>query len=257
MIKKSFIFLPGIESATEKRLWCQGIYCWDDFLKTKRINGLSKKRKSLCDLEIKKASEAIKQGRVEYFLDKLKQKHMWRLYSYFADEAAFIDIESSGVRAKDNLIAIAVFDGFSDKVMIKGVNLNLSYLRQELSKYKLIITYNGASFDLPFLEKRYPSLLPRAVHIDLKPLCQRAGYSDGLKEIEKKFGVNRNPVLQRLYGGDVYRLWRMFFATGDNYYLNLLAEYNSEDVINLKRIADYMVKENEKLLGHPKPLVAL
>ena len=35
----------------------------------------------------------------------------------------------------------------------------------------------------------------------------------------------------------------MYRATGNDYYLNLLIEYNEEDIINLKTIADYCVKK--------------
>ena len=33
----------------------------------------------------------------------------------------------------------------------------------------------------------------------------------------------------------------MYKASGDDYYLKLLVEYNEEDVINLKKVADYCV----------------
>jgi uncharacterized protein YprB with RNaseH-like and TPR domain len=46
-----------------------------------------------------------------------------------------------------------------------------------------------------------------------------------------------------MYGGDAIKLWRIFRASGDEYYLNLLVEYNEEDVINLKKISDYVIKK--------------
>ena len=35
----------------------------------------------------------------------------------------------------------------------------------------------------------------------------------------------------------------MYRATGDDYYLKLLIEYNEEDIINLKKIAEYCVEK--------------
>jgi len=35
----------------------------------------------------------------------------------------------------------------------------------------------------------------------------------------------------------------MYRVTGDDYYLKLLVEYNEDDIINLKTIADYCVKK--------------
>ena len=44
-------------------------------------------------------------------------------------------------------------------------------------------------------------------------------------------------------------LWKMHRATGDEYYLNLLVEYNEYDIINLKIVADKAVKMmKEKIL---------
>lgn len=256
MIKSSFIFLDRIGERKERLLWEKGILCWDDFLNVADIEGISAKTKRYYDMQIRKASESIRNGYTEFFTHKLGLRNNWRLYSLFRDEAVFLDIESSGVTEKDDIIVIGLYDGRRDKIMIKGVNMDVEYLKRELSQYKLIITYNGASFDVPFIKKRYPQLLPGVPHIDLKPVCQRAGLSNGLKDIEEKFGISRNPVLKRLYGGDVYRLWRMAFASGDEYYMNLLAEYNQEDVINLKTIADYAIRENEKMLMHPGMVVS-
>ena len=63
----------------------------------------------------------------------------------------------------------------------------------------------------------------------------------GLKEIEKKLGIKRNKIIENFYGGDAVRLWRMYKATGDDYYIKLLIEYNEDDIINLKKIAEYCV----------------
>lgn len=251
MIKNSFIFLDRFGKRREQRLWHDGIKCWDDFLNSENIHGISSKAKKYYDNVLIAASRAIKQGDSGFFTDKLGLGEAWRLYSTFGDEAVFLDIESTGVKQKDEVIVVGLFDGIRDKVMIKGVNLNLNILKEELKRYKLIITYNGASFDIPFIKKRHPDLIPKIPHIDLQPICSRLGFKDGLKEIEKRFKIVRNPLLDRLYGGDVYRLWRMYFASGDRDYLNLLAEYNQEDVINLKRISDFVIPANEKRLFNP------
>jgi uncharacterized protein YprB with RNaseH-like and TPR domain len=50
-----------------------------------------------------------------------------------------------------------------------------------------------------------------------------------------------------MHGGDPITLWRMYRATGDRWYLNLLVEYNQEDAVNLQRIADNIYN---KLMEH-------
>src|SRR3989338_4905289 len=133
--------------------------------------------------------------------------------------------------------------------MIKNINLDYKLLKKELEKYKLIVTFNGASFDLPFIEKRYPNLLPKIPNFDVKSLTDKLGLKGGLKNIEKELGIKRNQIIDEFNGGDALTLWRMHRATGDEYYLNLLVEYNEYDIINLKLVADKAVKMmKEKIL---------
>ncbi len=243
MIKKSFVFLNRVDEKKERNIWHQGIRNWNDFTKTKTIKGLSKKTKKNCDLQIKEASVALRNGDSSFFSQNLKTKYAWRLYDHFKEESCFLDIETTGVKTTDEVIAIGIFDGIKTKTMIKGINLDRKKISRELKKYKIIITFNGLSFDIPFLKKRFKNTIPHLPHIDLKHTCQKIGLKNGLKEIEKTLSISRDPIITKMRGGDAYRLWRMYFASGDKHYLNLLIEYNEEDIINLKKIADYTIKK--------------
>jgi len=130
-------------------------------------------------------------------------------------------------------------------------------LKDELKNYKLIVTFNGSSFDVPFINKLYPELLPSIPNFDVKSVTDRLNLKGGLKEIERKLGIKRSKIIEKFYGGDALTLWKMYRATGDDYYLNLLIEYNEEDIINLKTIAEHCVKKLKekfskiyKSLGH-------
>ncbi len=239
MIQQSFIFLDRIDNKTEQSIWQQGIHDWDSFLATGTVKGISKGRKKYYDRQLMKAKSELYNFNSEYFL-KLPQSEMWRLYGFFKDECVFLDIETSGMDKFDDITVIGLYDGLDTKTMIKGINLNFCALKKELMKYKLIVTFNGATFDVPFIKKRYPDLLPNMPNFDLRVACQRAGLNGGLKEVEKKLGIKRNKIIEKLYGGDALLLWKMFRVTGDDYYLKLLVEYNEEDVFNLKKIADYV-----------------
>jgi uncharacterized protein YprB with RNaseH-like and TPR domain len=242
MIEKSFIFLDKINKKTEENLWKQGIKDWDDFLNCGRIKGISKSRKIFYDRNLLEARKALYNFDSSYFIDRLPLSETWRLYAFFKENAVFLDIEASGVGKHDDITMIGLYDGINTKIMIRGINLDINYLKKELLNYNLIVTFNGSSFDIPFLKKRYPGLIPEIPHFDLKTLCLRNGFKGGLKEIEKKFGIKRSKIIQEFYGGDPLTLWKMYRATGDEYYLNLLVEYNEEDVINLKIIADKILK---------------
>ena len=245
MIRQSFIFLEKINKKTEENLWKQGISNWDLFLKTKKIEGLSRARKLYYDRQILKARKALYNFDSSYFIELLPQSEYWRLYNFFKEDAVFLDIETSGLSNYDCITVFGLFNGIDTKTMIKNINLNLKELKKELQKYKLIVTFNGSSFDIPFIKKRYPDLLPYIPNFDVKSATDKLNLKGGLKEIEKKLGIKRNKIIEKFYGGDALTLWKMYKATGDDYYLKLLVEYNEEDVINLKTVADYCV---EKLL---------
>ncbi|MCM2325333.1 MAG: ribonuclease H-like domain-containing protein [Candidatus Woesearchaeota archaeon] len=251
MIRSTFLFLPKIKQKKERSLWDRGIRTWDDFL-SHEIKGISKKRKLAYDEEIKIAKRALFENDSGYFKDRLPGTETWRLYDYFREEAVFLDIEASGSsRAGSYLTVIGLFDGIDTKTMVKDMNLDVQALQKELMRYKLLITFNGSSFDIPFLEKKYPRLIPDIPHIDIRHLCARIGLKGGLKDIEKQLGISRdNEVVKRMYGGDPIKLWRMYKGSRDPYYLELLVEYNEEDVINLKRIIDSIMPRLKKLYFH-------
>tara|TARA_Y100000310_G_C20669037_1_gene809220 strand:- start:1497 stop:2261 length:765 start_codon:yes stop_codon:yes gene_type:complete len=242
MITRTFLFLPGISKKSEQNLWQQGIHSWDDFLKTKHIKGMSAVRKAAANALLKKAKDALREENVTFFAKLLPLAEHWRMYEYFKEDAAYLDIETEHVTKE--LTVIGLFDGIRTKTMIAGVNLDLKALQKELAHYKLIITYNGNTFDLPFLRKRYPKLLPNVPTIDLRVVAQRCGYKGGLKQIEKQLDIKRNAVIERISGGDPAKLYRMWKGSGDDHYLQLLVEYNEEDVANLHTIAAKLYKRS-------------
>ncbi|PIN86312.1 exonuclease [Candidatus Woesearchaeota archaeon CG10_big_fil_rev_8_21_14_0_10_44_13] len=240
MIRNSFIFLDRISKNAEKRIWQQGIDSWDSFIEAKRIDGISGLRKGHYDRQIDEARRHLYSMNSAYFTNMLTRGETWRLYPFFKEDAVFLDIETTGYYG--NITVIGLYDGIDTKMMIKGVNLDKEIIKKELSKYKLIVTFNGSSFDLPVIERYFQGVVPYIPHIDLRHVCSKIGLTGGLKSIERQLNIKRLPELDNVTGEDAAKLWRVFRATGDEYYLNLLLKYNEEDIINLKTIADFAVK---------------
>ena len=239
MIRKSFIFLERVGKRLEKNLWNNGIHDWDSFLKKEDIQGLSKPRKLYYDRKLMEARKHLFNANSSYFMNILPSSENWRLYDFFKEDAVFLDIETTGLSKNyDDITVFGLYDGISTKTMIQGINLNYHALKEELQKYKLIVTFNGASFDIPFIKKRYPGLIPNVPNFDVKSLTNKLGLSGGLKKIERELNINRKEIVQDFTGGDALTLWRMYRSTGDDYYLNLLVEYNEFDIVNLKSVAE-------------------
>ncbi len=246
MIQGSFIFLEKITAAREKKLWQQGILSWDDFLRTDKISGITAAAKKYYDRKLVEARRQLHLQNSSYFCHLLPQTEHWRLYEFFKEEAVYLDIETDGLSDNNDVTLVGLFDGFDTKTMIRRVNLDWRQLRRELEKYKIVVTFNGSVFDLPFMKKRYGEVIPQLPHYDLRFCCSRIGLNGGLKKIEKELNIHRSQIVENMYGGDAAQLYRMWRGSGDDYYLRLLIEYNEEDCINLKRIAEYAYAELRK-----------
>ena len=244
MIRNSFIFLERVGEKIEQNIWNDGIHDWDSFLKKENIKGLSKSRKLYYDRKIIDARRALFNSDSSYFLNVMPQAETWRLYNFFREDAVFLDIETTGLsKLDDDITVFGLYDGLNTKTMIKGINMDYHGLKKELSKYKLIVTFNGASFDIPFIEKRYPGLLPKVPNFDVRSITGRLGLTGGLKNIEKELNLARKEIIKDFHGGDAVTLWRMYRATGNEDYLNLLVEYNEYDIVNLKKVAETCIKK--------------
>lgn len=244
MIRNSFIFLERIDHKIEQNLWAQGIYNWEAFLKRRYVKGLSMHRKLYYNRKILEAKKALYNFDSSYFANILPNSEIWRLYNFFKEDAVFFDIETTGLSSYADVTMFGLFDGIETKTLIRNISWDLDALKKEFQKYKMIVTYNGTSFDLPFVRKRYPDLIPEDIpHFDLRYACNRIGLTGGLKGVEKALGIKRRKLVDGLDGGDALRLWKMYKATGDEHYINLLVEYNEEDIINLKTIANIVVKK--------------
>jgi uncharacterized protein len=240
MIKNSFIFLQKVSKRKEQAIWSQGIKDWTLFLKKDKIKGISNQKKEYYNRIIVQANKALYNNQASFFVNKLPKVQMWRLYNYFKEEIGFLDVE---VDSYGKIILVGISNYYDTNMFVKGVNLEYNLLKKELSKFKIIITFNGAAFDLPKLKKEF-NLNFNTPHIDLKPLCINLGLKGGLKQVEKILNLKRPKHLN----GNPVDLWKAFHASGDREYLELLIDYNKEDCENLKGIMDYVYKKNYSLL---------
>ncbi|RJQ15923.1 hypothetical protein C4573_07270 [Candidatus Woesearchaeota archaeon] len=238
MIQQSFIFLKGIGIKGEKNLWKQGIADWTVFLERKKIKGISEKRKEYYDAEIRKAKRALLADNSVYFANILQKKEHYRLWNYFKDSCLFLDIE--GNRKKITLIGL--YDGYDVKTILGKFGVDKQQFFQYLSQFKIIVTFNGNTYDLPALEHYFGEkiLLPA---IDLRHVCNKAGLKGSLKAIEKQAGIarkNKNEGVLAELNPEDYAYQCDYKAER---HIKRLVNYNEEDVVNLKFIAEYALKQ--------------
>ncbi len=235
MLYTSFSHLPGIGRATSQRLNAAGIYTWDDalsrqdlplesHLRGEFLRGLEESRKRL------EAGDAL------WFSQRLGNAEQWRLYPHFYHNAAYVDIETTGLAWPQAAItSIALYDGKDLKVYVHGHNLE-AFL-DDMEEYALLITWNGRGFDVPFIRRALQTPLQMA-HLDLLPVFRSLGLTGGLKKVEKHLGLDRDE-LDGVDGYTAVQLWREYELTGRESALETMLAYNAEDVFSLEFLSRY------------------
>ena len=158
---------------------------------------------------------------------------------------AYLDIETTGFMGGGNyptVVGIAV-DFPGDRLTTQhlvGNQITPAAILHILEGVTTIYTFNGSSFDLPFLAWR-PGVDLRELfgHCDLMYSCRSAGLTGGLKIVEQRIGIARDD-LPEMNGSDAVDLWHQYQRDNDQDALDLLLKYNSADVENLYRLREYL-----------------
>ena len=135
------------------------------------------------------------------------------------------------------ITTVGLYDGVEYVCLIKGKDLQK--LPAVLGDYGMIVTFFGAGFDIPMVQKKFRNLEIDHLHIDLCPTLRKLGIRGGLKSIEKSLGLQRGEDTDGLNGMDAIRLWSRYTMLRDEQALETLIAYNREDVVNLEHLAIY------------------
>jgi uncharacterized protein YprB with RNaseH-like and TPR domain/predicted nuclease with RNAse H fold len=237
MLHQTFIHIPGIGKQTEQDLWQHGIQSWDDADRFEKRFGFAGPRlQRKLDEYIPLSRAAIENRDAAFFQRLTALGEAWRVFPEFSDNCVYLDIESTGLSTVfDSVTVVGLYDGKRYTVFTQGDNLD--EVQRELQKYSVVVTFNGSGFDLRFLKNTFPELVLPPIHIDLRWISKRLGYSGGLKELERSLGIARRSEVVDMDGFDATVLWAKYLR-GDNAALENLIEYNTEDVVHLKAIME-------------------
>jgi uncharacterized protein len=238
MIRRTFLLLPGIGQIKERRLWENGVLSWEDFTERDHLEGISPYRKSRMDAELEMAMESWERGRTEFFSRMLPSGQHWRMYQRLRDDTAFLDIETDGLGPGTVITMISVHRRGETTTMTRGLDLNAENLKRSLEGAKMLVTFNGSSFDLPMIERELPFTVPKVPHYDLRHACPKVGLRGGLKQVEVLLGYRRPQEVAYVTGEEAVYLWHLWDRKGNENALNLLRRYNQEDTRNLEPLAD-------------------
>ncbi|MEJ2738726.1 MAG: ribonuclease H-like domain-containing protein [Dehalococcoidia bacterium] len=159
---------------------------------------------------------------------------------------AYLDIETTGLSFYyDAITVVGIYlcNSTDNKlIQLVGRHINRKNLLKSLENVQTIYTYNGKRFDIPFIERFLGiDLLIDFSHYDLMYDCWKYNLRGGFKAVERQLKIPRQ--LQDINGAEAVVLWKHYRNYGNRKALELLLQYNKEDVVNLKllreKLADY------------------
>ena len=229
MLQQTFIHLPGIGPTTEQRLWREGLRHWRDLVEhgDRLLHGV---RGDLARRAAEESLVHLEQGDWKWFDAALPADAKWRAYGELRHRALYVDIETDGGFGAEAITVIGAYDGRTARTFVADRDLDAA--REFIEGFPLVVTYNGAAFDMPLIRQRFPYNLFNHVHVDLRFPLHRLGLRGGLKVIEQLVGIERAPASRGLVGWDAVRLWREW-QEGNAQSLEVLLAYNREDIVNL------------------------
>ena len=238
-LANSFIPVEGVGEATERRLWRAGVTDWAAF-DGATVSRIGPTLADRIEAFIEVASERLQAADAAYFEAALPDRERWRLVEDFRDRTAFLDIETTGLDPRwADVTVVGVHRAGETRTLVRGDDLTPDAVRGALEGVALLVTFNGAQFDVPFLEAALDVTVEGA-HLDLRYPCARLGLTGGLKAIERAVGLERDRP--DLSGRDAVRLWRRH-ERGDDGALETLLAYNREDVVHLRTLTDMVADE--------------
>ena len=158
---------------------------------------------------------------------------------------AYLDIETTGLSPfYDDITVIGIYlcNETGDRlVQLVGEQITRANLLKSLKGVRSIYTYNGSRFDLPFIDSSLRvDLTVDFYHHDLMYDCWRYNLKGGFKAVERQLQIPRQ--LKGISGFDAVILWWRYQNDYDLDALDLLLQYNKEDVVNLKALRDRLAE---------------
>ncbi len=254
LLRRTFIHFGGVGPEREQKLWASGVADWDALATEASQIFKAGKRLDALRRGLDQSLEAWERRDLYFFHRALPPRERWRLIPADLDGIAYFDIEASGGGMPPSCHSTAIAFYFRGEVLQEHeTHKKRALIERILDEAAVLVTYNGASYDVPFLTAEFATPFHRA-HVDLCPWLRRLGLKGGLKGVQKALPHIHQRVSMDIDGYDAVRLWRLH-ESGEGGALETLLTYNAEDAIVLEPLLceawNREVKERPELALEP------
>lgn len=182
---------------------------------------------------------------------------------YYDEEAVFLDIETTGLSPMRSFIYLIglVFIDLKEMTMhitqLIAENKDeeeeiLKLMKERLKGYKTVVTYNGNSFDLPFIAKRSERYGIESIGMDSFDMYEKLRLHkdtlklDGLKQknIEKKLGIIRE---DRYNGGECINFYKDYVKNKNQESFDRFVLHNYDDLLYMPATMSILDLLDEKI----------
>jgi uncharacterized protein YprB with RNaseH-like and TPR domain len=230
LIDECFIHLEGIGEKTSEKLKELGFMNWQQCMDNTGSLPFNGNKREKFIRNILDSQKAVEESDIAYLVANYPTREHWRVLAEFFHEATWFDIETTGISWYDNHATVisAYMDG---KLLDFKYGENLDDFLELVDRSRLLVSFNGSGYDIPFLEQTYhiPSL--DCPHVDLRWISYHMGYRGGLKIIEKSVGIERPGEVSGIDGLEAIDLFYRWQG-GDSDAGRKLMVYCRADVIS-------------------------
>ena len=165
LIQSTFLHLNKFGKKIESTLWSKNILTWNDYIALEQSGNLffDKSLSVLGD-----SFKALESKDLDFFAKKLPKSSYFRLALSFPEDVMFLDIETTGLsRFYDHITMIGWSVGSTYGYYVNGISDNNEFI-DAISRAKVLVTFNGGIFDIPFIKSMFNDIKVPDCHIDLR-----------------------------------------------------------------------------------------
>jgi uncharacterized protein len=233
---ETFLMLHGIGPGAEAKIKASGLSNWNLALEYPDQLPLKGEKKMAFINELERFREHFLTERLRPLVAALPTKEHWRILADFREKASYFDIETDGLSIYESEPTVICCHHRGQMLtFIRGQNLD--DFCNILPEIELMVSFNGASFDVPFVQNYFDMPTFPCPHVDLRWICHHKGLKGGLKQIERDIGLVREEGVEGVDGMEAVYLWQRYQRRGDVASLKRLVHYCQADVFGLVELA--------------------